>query len=317
MNVIFLHRGLILFGLLACLACNNTVTNDIGEEEALPLPTPAALILKDVAYAKASSAQKLDLFVPEGNGPFPLVVYVHGGGWRNGDKESPKIQAITTLLLGEGYAVASLNYRLSGEAKFPAAAQDIKTALRWLRAHAQENRVDPDRFGAWGDSAGGHLVSLLGTSCGAAELEGADLGDAEQSSCVRAVVDWYGPIDFLQMDQQYIDSGSSCPANHDSPNSGESQFLGGPIQDYPELVAAANPITYISADDADFFIQHGTADCTVPPQQSQIFYDALKAVVGEARVSLNYLQDAGHGDKLFVTPSNLDLVVEFLNQRLK
>jgi acetyl esterase/lipase len=270
---------------------------------------------KDLAYATISPAEKLDLYLPSGSGPFPLIVYVHGGGFRMGDKSLPVNRGIVAQLLSRGYAVASLNYRLSGEAKFPAAIQDVKAAVRWLRAHAGEYDLDPDKFGAWGDSAGGNLVSLLGTSCGAPELEGADLGNADQSSCVQAVVDFYGPNDFLQMDQQF--SGTTCAANHNRPNSPESQYIGGPIQQKKDLVKQANPITYVTTDDPPFFIQHGTKDCTVPPQQSQLLYDALEPAIGAENVTITYLQGAEHGDGQFVAPSNLSLVLDFLDKYLK
>lgn len=297
-------------------AVEGTSTEQV--QSTLPLTKPAHAkpsTAKDLAYASVSSAEKLDLYVPAGNGPFPLIIYVHGGGWRIGDKEQPEQRGIVGRFLKEGYAVASLNYRLSGEAKFPAAIQDVKTAVRWLRAHASEYNLDATKFAAWGDSAGANLISLLGTSCGATDLEGADLGNADQSSCVQAVVDFYGPTDLLQMDQEF--SGTSCPANHNQPNSAESQYIGGPIQQNKTTVKKANPITYITADDPPFFIEHGTADCTVPPPQSQLLYDALKPIIGADRVTLTYLQGAEHGDKMFVTPSNLDLVAQFLNQYLK
>ncbi len=274
--------------------------------------TAATPVVKDGVYASVSAAQKLDLYVPEGSGPFPLIVVVHGGGFMMGDKgEVPGIDA----LLAAGYAVASVNYRLSGEALYPAQIQDVKAAVRWLRAHAGEYNLNPDKFGAWGASAGGNLVSLLGTSCGVAALEGADLGNADQSSCVQAVVDWFGPIDFLQMDTQF--SGTSCAQDHNAASSPESMLVGGPIQDNPEAVKAANPITYVSAKAPAFFIEHGTADCNVPPQQSQLLYDALKATIGEGQVTLTYLEGAGHGGSQFETAENMKLVTDFLDKYLK
>jgi len=269
----------------------------------------------DLAYASASAAQKLDLYLPSGSGPFALIIYVHGGGFRMGDKKLPVTRGIRDQLLSRGYALASLNYRLSGEAKFPAAIQDVKAAVRWLRAHAQEYNLDPARFGAWGDSAGANLVSLLGTSCGASELEGVELGNPDQSSCVQAVVDFYGPIDFLQMDQQF--SGTDCPVNHNRPNSAESQYVGGPIQQNQALAKQADPITYVSSDDPPFLIQHGTKDCTVPPQQSQLLYDALTPAIGAENLTLTYLDGAEHGDAQFVSPSNLKVVIDFLDKYLK
>ncbi len=274
-----------------------------------------ALESKDLAYATASAAEKLDLYVPAGAGPFPVIIYIHGGGFRTGDKSLPVSRGIVDMVQADGYAIASLNYRLSGEARFPAAVEDVKTAVRWLRAHAAEYRLDPERFAAWGDSAGANLAAMLGTSCGVAELEGAALGNPDQSSCVQAAVDFYGPLDFLQMDGQF--AGTECPANHDQPNSAESQYVGGPIQRRPDIARAANPITYVSADDPPFFIQHGSADCTVPYQQSQLLHDALAAAIGEGQVSLTLLDGAEHSDKAFIAESNLRLVLDFLDTQLK
>ena len=272
--------------------------------------TPAA---QDVAYASASETQKLDLYLPEGDGPFPVVISVHGGGFMMGDKADAMGTTGFDQLLAEGYAVAAVNYRLSGEANFPAAIEDVKAATRWLRANAAKYNLDPDNFGAWGASAGGNLVALLGTSCGAADIEGAALGNADQSSCIQAVVDWFGPTDFLQMDAQF--AGTSCPQTHDAADSPESQYLGAPVQDVPELAAQANPITYVTAGAPAFLIQHGTADCNVPPQQSQLLYDALTAAGADAMLTL--IDGAGHGGAEFSDEANMQVVIDFLNANLK
>ncbi len=290
-----------------------------GKPGGMPGSSSSSTVAKptysDVAYATLSAAEKLDLYLPEGDGPFPLVLLVHGGAFLMGDKAAGDATTGVDQLLSLGYAVASVNYRLSGEALAPAQIQDIKAAVRFLRANAQEYKLNSEKFGAWGGSAGGSLVALLGTSCGVAELEGADLGNADQSSCVQAVVDWFGPTDFLQMDAQF--TGTSCPVNHDAANSPESMLVGAPVQDVPEKVAQVNSITYVSADDPAFFIQHGTADCNVPPQQSQLLYDALKAAIGEENVTLTFLEGAGHGGSQFTTEANLKLVTDFFDQYLK
>jgi acetyl esterase/lipase len=270
----------------------------------------------DLAYATVSPAQKLDLYLPDGPGPFPVMLIVHGGAFMFGDKSHDISMAGTDQLLGRGYAVANVNYRLSGEAKAPAQIQDVKTAVRWLRAHAGAYRLNPDKFGAWGSSAGGNLVALLGTSGGVAALEGAHLGHAEQSSRVQAVVDWFGPIDFLQMDRQF--HGTSCTADHDAPDSPESQLIGAPIQTRPDLVQAVNPITYVSPEAAPFLIQHGTADCVVPPGQSQLLFNALVPIIGADQVQLTLLQGALHGGgPQFWTESNVQRVLDFLDRFLK
>lgn len=270
----------------------------------------------DLAYATLSSAQKLDLYIPtSGSGPFPVVIMVHGGGFMMGDKADGAGLTGVDQLLAAGYAVASINYRLSSEAIYPAQIFDAKAAVRFLRANAAQYNLNPEKFGAWGASAGGNLVSLLGTTCGATELEGAELGNAEQSSCVQAVIDWFGPIDFLKMDEQF--AGTSCPQTHDAANSPESMLVGAEIQTVPELVKTTNPMNYITADDAPFFIENGTADCNIPPIQNKNLADALSAVIGAENVTYISLEGAGHGGSQFATDENLALVIAFLDKHLK
>lgn len=266
----------------------------------------------DLAYADKSEAQKLDLYIPTaGDGPFPVVVMVHGGGFMFGDKADGAGLTGVDQLLEAGYAVASINYRLSGEAIWPAQINDAKAAVRFLRANAAQYNLDPENVGAWGASAGGNLVAMLGTTCDVAELEGAELGNADQSSCVQAVVDWFGPIDFLAMDAQF--AGTACPATHDAADSPESMLVGAPIQTVPEIVATTNPMNYIDATDAPFLIQHGSADCNIPPVQGKNLADAL----GADKATRTLIDGAGHGGSQFETPENLQMVLDFLNQHLK
>jgi acetyl esterase/lipase len=270
----------------------------------------------DLAYANLSEAQKLDLYIPtNGSGPFPVVIMVHGGGFMFGDKADGAGLTGVDQLLEAGYAVASINYRLSGEATYPAQINDAKAAVRFLHANADQYNLNPDKFGAWGASAGGNLVSLLGTTCGVAELEGAELGNADQSSCVQAVVDWFGPIDFLKMDEQF--EGTGCPQTHDAADSPESKLVGAPIQTVPDLVKTTNPMNYIDASDTPFFIENGTADCNIPPIQNKDLADALSAVIGADKVTYTSLDGAGHGGAQFGTDENLQLVIDFLDKYLK
>jgi acetyl esterase/lipase len=271
---------------------------------------------KDLAYATISPTQKLDLYIPtSGSGPFPVVIMVHGGGFMFGDKSDGTGLTGVDQLLAEGYAVASINYRLSGEAKYPAQIQDSKAAVRFLRANAETYDLNPDKFGAWGASAGGNLAALLGTTCGVAELEGSELSNADQSSCVQAVVDWFGPIDFLKMDEQF--AGTSCPQNHNEANSPESMLVGAEIQTVPDMVKTTNPMNYIDASDAPFLIQHGAADCNVPPVQGKNLAEALEAAIGSENATYTLIDGAGHGGAQFETVSNLRIVLDFLNNNLK
>jgi acetyl esterase/lipase len=268
----------------------------------------------DASYG-ALSQQKLDVYLPaSGNGPFPLIVWVHGGGWRTGSKVLDAA-AFQRRLLTSGYAIASVGYRLSGVATWPAQIHDVKAAVRHLRANAGRYFVDT----AWGSSAGGHLVAVLGTSGGVAALEGSAIGNAAFSSRVRAVADWFGPTDFNQMDAQLAAVGCH-PAGtvlYGLPNSQVSELLGAPIGTVPALVAQANPITHITADDPPFYIQHGSGDCTVPPGQSDILRAALVATIGASNVSYSVLSGVGHGGAAFQTTANVDQVIAFFDRTVR
>jgi acetyl esterase/lipase len=265
---------------------------------------PAATY-SNVAYASTSSSQVLDIWMPEGaTGPVPLVIFVHGGAFMGGDKsmEGGNVASV----LAAGYAAASLNYRLSGEALFPAAVQDVKAAVRFLRANAPQYGLDPDRFAAWGESAGGNLVAMIGTTGDQSTvLDDPSLGNVGVSSAVQAVVDLYGPTDFLQMDAQFAAAPpAACNGQvqaHDPADSPESAYLGAPIQTVPDQAAAANPITYIGAAKTlpVFLIAHGDSDCLVPNQQSEILHEALQAA--GATSTFNLIEGASHGDQAITT----------------
>ena len=259
----------------------------------------------DVAYANKSEAQKLDIYLPEvGDGPFPVIVQIHGGAFRMGDKGDAQVNASLEGLT-HGYAVVSINYRLSGEAIFPAQIQDVKAAIRFLRANAKKYKLNPDKIATWGGSAGGHLAAMAGTTGDVKEFDDASLGNVNESSKVQAVVDWFGPIEFNQMDPQFRASGKG-KTDHDEANSPESELVGKQITNAPELVKRASPATYISKNDPPFFIQHGTEDPLVPVEQSKNFYSELIKVLDKDKVSLILLEGAGHGGPQFGTAENLD-----------
>ncbi|MEN9841270.1 MAG: hypothetical protein RL376_1070, partial [Verrucomicrobiota bacterium] len=272
----------------------------------------------DVAYADLSPAQKLDLFLPAGPGPFPLLLNIHGGAFMFGDKtmlDAPVARAF----LAAGFAVASVNYRLSGEARFPAAVQDVKAAVRHLRARAADYRLD-GRIVAFGQSAGGNLASLLGTSGGEALFEDARLGHAETSSRVQAVIDWFGPTDFAQMDAQAKAEGRPASAQtHGTADSPESRYLGAALATVPELVRQANPATYATPDDPPFLLQKGSADPLIPVGQSRLLLDALRRA--NVSATLEIIEGGGHGDMgsgqaRFLTPENIARLVTFARQNV-
>jgi len=274
----------------------------------------------DIPYAHLSPSQKLDIYLPdEGEGPFPVIVFIHGGAFMGGDKGDSQIMPVLEGLK-RGYAVVSINYRLSWEAKFPALVHDAKAAICWIRANAQQYHLDPDRIAAWGGSAGGYLVSMLGVTAGVKELEDLTLGNPDQPSNIQAAVVWFGPTDFLKMDEQLRENGlpPQPGIEHSGPNSPESLLLGEQITKVPDLVRAANPETYINPNAPPFFIQHGTKDDVVPVQQSIHFASKLAAVLGEDKVRLELLEGAGHGDDpQFTTPENVRKVLDFLDEHLK
>ena len=270
----------------------------------------------DLPYASISQAQTLDVYLPaEGDGPFPVVLHIHGGAFAMGDKRDIHVMAFLKGL-ERGYAVASVNYRLSGEAIFPAGLQDIKAAIRWLRANSETYHLDRDRIAACGGSAGGNYAAMVCLTADVTELEDLSLGNPEYPCNVQAAVDLFGPTDFLKMDEQLAESGLG-PSDHGEENSPESRYLGAKITEIPELVRAANPMTYIHKHMPPIFIQHGRKDALVPVQQSIIFAQKLEKFVGRDLFEFEIIEDAGHGDPLFETNENMDKVFRFLDKHLK
>lgn len=292
-----LHAGLIaifFLGILDITALQNSVAVQQAETQRSANPqnarVPAGVkAFRDLAYVtNGHERQKLDLYVPEkANGSLPVIVWIHGGGWAAGSKDG------CPLLNGDytrhGFAIASIGYRLSSDAIFPAQIEDCKAAIRWLRAHAKDYNLNPDHIAVWGSSAGGHLVALLGTSDHVKEF---DVGEnLDQSSRVQAVCDYYGPTDLLQMDEHAL---PTAFLKHDAANSPEAMLIGGPIQEYKEAANKANPISYVTEDAPPFLIVHGDKDPLVPHHQSELLYEALKSAGTQVR--FHTLEGARHGD---------------------
>jgi acetyl esterase/lipase len=252
---------------------------------------PGRIVVTDVAYAPAEPAgdrgHLLDLYLPAGRGTLrrPLVIFSRGSGWSaaNGRDDAAGVAA---ALIPRGYAVAGVAVRSSSAARFPAQVYDIKAAIRWLRSHARQYGLDPDRFAIAGESSGGWVAAMAAVTGDVPELEGA-LGVTGVSSRVQAAVPFYPPVDFLQMDAHMIDCGflhrefglRDCHSDRSSP---ESRLLGCAVQSCPGAVARANPVTYVSDDDPPIAVVHGTADLLVPHHQGRLLYDALQAACREA-----------------------------------
>jgi acetyl esterase/lipase len=265
---------------------------------------------RNIPYVeKGHPNQVLDLFLPEqpSDKPLPLMIWIHGGAWMGGSQANPPV----LYLVKKGFAVASIQYRMSGDAKWPAQAHDCKAAIRFLRANATKYTLDPNHFGVGGDSAGGHLAAFVGTSGDVKEMEG-DLGHPDVSSRVQAVVDWFGPTDLLLMGQQ---SGPNSVEQHDDAKSPESLLLGGPVQEKRDLAKTANPLTYIDKNDPPFLIMHGDNDQVVPLGQSVILAKAL--IDAGVEVTMLTVPGAMHGGPQFHTAESQRLLEEFLSRKLQ
>ncbi len=270
----------------------------------------------DIPYANLSEFQKLDIYWPDSfDGPYPVIVSIHGGGYCTGDKMGSDAM-VAWEGLQRGYAVVSVNYRLSTEATFPAQINDIKAAIRFIKAHAHEYDLNPDKIAVWGSSAGGTLSALVGATADAPELSDPSLGNEDQSERVQAVVDWCGPINLLTMDEQYKASGVKGFLTN-TPTSYGSKYLGRLVTEVPELAKQANPESYITADDPPVFIQHGTADNWVPVQQSIEYAAKLRAALGNDKVYLEIMPGVSHGGQAFNNSKNVAKVLDFLDSVLK
>ncbi len=267
-------------------------------------------VLRDVVFGTGGGRDlKMHIVLPKekSDTSMPAYVWVHGGGWQGGTKEGGVRQVLP--LVREGFVGVTVEYRLTGEAPFPAQIEDCKCAVRYLRAHAENYNLDPNRIAVGGSSAGGHLVALLGTSGGVKELEGTG-GWADQSSAVQAVVDLYGPTDF----KAFVTTDGY--EHHNRDGSPESKLLGGgEVLSNEAGIKRVNPITYVDKADPPFLIVHGTDDRTVPLNQSEAMHEALKSVDVES--TLHVIKGAGHGGPEFAKPDIRKLQRDFLMKHTK
>ena len=271
----------------------------------------------DIPYAKHSRAQRLDICLPDrGEGPFPVILFIHGGAWCMGDKRDWQSKPFMALR-ENGYAVVSINYRLIHEAIFPASVIDCKAALRFIKANAGQYHLDPERIGLAGDSAGANLVLMLGTTEGNPALEDLSLGYPEQDTRVKCIVSWFAPTDIGRMYAQLRESGLNH-ISEDDPTTYEARYLGGSIASLPEeTLHLASPIYHIDKAMPPVLLQHGNRDDLVPCKQSETFYERAVQVVGKDYVTLELLHNAGHADAKFETAKNMASVRAFFDKYLK
>ncbi|MDD3243605.1 MAG: alpha/beta hydrolase [Eubacteriales bacterium] len=270
----------------------------------------------DVPYTRKDAPRaKLDLYWPkEGEGPFPVAVFLHGGAWMTCQRRDLQIY-LALRALGRGFAVASVGYTLTDEAEHPTQLCEVKTAIRFLRSHADEYMLDAGRMALMGDSAGGHLASLAAVTAHVAELDDPTLGWPGVDSSVSAVVDWFGPIDLSTMDKQFAQSGVNSLLMPWSAIHSPASFLLGEAPPYcPEKVRTANPESFVDASCPPFYILHGTADQIVPCGQSIHFAKVLRDAIGEEKVTLELMEGKAHGDLAFFTPAAQDRVLDFLEK---
>jgi len=270
-------------------------------ERSKELPEDARVLL-DLPYVEnGHPRQKLDLYLPA-QPKGPLLVWIHGGGWQAGTKDKPPGLA----LVKNGVAVASLEYRFSQHAIFPAQIEDCKAAIRWLRAHAKEYGYREDLIAAWGASAGGHLVALLAVT---GQTKTFDVGaNLDRSSAIQCGVDLFGPSDFPAYDPNL----PTPMVQRENPDSVIAQLLGGPVSQKLELAKRASPVTWVTKDAAPLLIMQGSKDPLVPVDQSQRLYDKLKAA--GANVTLDIIEGAGHGGPEFAKEEKLKLIFTFLTK---
>lgn len=284
---------------------------------------PQIKLITDVVYEQVpvrgfeTKAMTMDLLVPQTDAPMPAVVFITGGGFINANKDNYIQERMR--LAEEGYVTASIEYRVAPAASFPAPLEDVKAAVRYLRAHASQYRIDPSRIALWGGSAGGYLAAIAGTTNGTRQFDRGD--DLEQSSDVQAVVDLYGVSDLTSIGADYS---PEVQALHRTSGATEALWLkgspvftgkAGGVQDYPAEAAAANPLTYISDATPPFLLMHGDADTVVSPSQTDILHRALRE---KGVDSTRYVvPGAVHGGVYWVQPEVLEIIVDFLNTHLK
>src|SRR4051794_33963341 len=229
------------------------------------------IVEKDIEYANPDGQHlQLDMARPDGAGPYPAVVCIHGGGFRAGTRQA--YDGLIKKLAEHGYVAATVTYRLAPKYQFPAAVHDVKAAVRWLRANASKYHVDPERIGATGGSAGGHLAQFLGVTAGLKRFEG-DGGNPEQSSRVACVVNFYGPSDFTKSYGKSVDAAEVLPL-----------FLGGNLEQARRRHIEASPLNWVTPDAAPTLCVHGTKDQYVAFEQAEWIVDRLKGAGVEAEL---------------------------------
>ncbi len=304
----------------SCMPLKYEAVSAVPAEMPANAPGAVSAAYTNAAYASLSASEVCDIYLPEGEGPFPTIVVVHGGGFAFGAQNMEIIQPIFAAAMEHGYAVVSVDYRKSSEAVFPAALADVKAAVRFVRANAAEYGFDEERIAIWGESAGAYLSLMTALTPEVEELNGDVTDNPGISSGVVALVDFYGPVEFYTMDDEY----KSLGVEHDlfaSDNSFESKFVGQNVGLDETVTYQTYWQTYQDSLPDSFtlhaWIQAGDADTSVPYTQSENFASRLRKVIGETNVVFGILEGAQHEDAAFYTDENLAEVFAFLDQVMK
>jgi acetyl esterase/lipase len=256
-----------------------------------------------VAYAHRSKAEDLDIVYPDaGKGPFPLILAIHGGSWKVGNAESVTVGSILKAT-SQGYAVATINYRLSPEARWPAQLYDAKAAVRFLRANAQKYNLKARKIVAWGYSAGGQIAQMLGATNRLSKFEDLKMGNPQQSSSVQGVISWYGLSDMAEQTSAYV-------------HTAETELMGFDPHKLPARARSASPLYLVTKKFPPILLVHGTADEDVPFAQSVRIWKEVNRKAGVGRARLKLIQGAGHGDDKIKTDENVKDDLYFVDEIL-
>jgi acetyl esterase/lipase len=269
----------------------------------------------DVPYASESPNQLLDILLPpEGDGPFPTIIYTHGGGFFMGDKRDAQLHCPYDGI-NRGYAVATVGYRLATEAKYPAGLFDVKAAIRFLRANASKYGLDGDRFGVCGDSAGGFYAVMAAATQGNPAFEDLSMGNACYSSTVKAVISWFGDFDIIANHAEIEKNGWENPVFADM----DVIWLGAQSREIEGLMRFANPLPHISASFPPLYLLHGSADHTVSVRQAYLIEEKVRRTCGPDRVKLEVMESYDHGgyEHRWNDKANIDKVYVFFDKHLR
>ncbi|AYA75575.1 alpha/beta hydrolase [Bacillus sp. Y1] len=321
----FKKRTFFITVLLTLLLSTSVIAgalNSTSKQLEVPIQKLSVSLISDVVYSQPSIfgypnyPLKMDILKPNSKNPLPAVVFITGGGFMAANKDNYLQQRMD--ISEAGYVVTSIEYRVTPQSTFPSPLEDVKSAIRYLRANAAKYGIDPNQIAVMGSSAGGYLAALAGTTNDIKEYDKGDFLD--ESSKVNAVIDLYGLSDLTKVGEGYSQEVQEI---HKSPSAPEAMWVngaavfgpGGSILDNPDKATKANPITYVTKDDPPFLLMHGDQDTLVSPNQTQILHEAL---INKGVDSTRYVvKGAGHGGDVWAQPKIVNLIIDFLDSHLK